>query len=302
MRQALTRVTAKTLVSPADQQREAGRPVSQGSWTTPDISPDIPNVARMYDYYLGGFHNFAVDRAAAERALAIYPGLRLVMQANRAFLRRTVRYLLDQGIDQFLDIGSGIPTAGNIHEVAQAGNPQATVVYVDADPVAVAHSQTILSGQPRTVCVLADARRPEEMLQQPEVRRLLRFDRPLGVLALMLLHFVPDDALALHIVHILRAALAPGSFLVLSHATGDQIPDDARTQMTKLYANTSHPIIARSSQQIAQFFDGLQLVPPGLVYLPAWRPEDPDDLLLDDPARSITLGGVAELRQRAAQP
>jgi hypothetical protein len=276
--------------------------VSQVSWTTPDISPDIPSVARMYDYYLGGFHNFAVDRAAAERALTIYPGLRLVMQANRAFLRRTVRYLVNQGIDQFLDIGSGIPTAGNIHEVAQAGNPQASVVYVDADPVAVAHSQAILRDQPRTVCVLADARRPEEMLQQPEVRRLLRFDRPLGVLALMLLHFVPDDALALHIVHTLRAALAPGSFLVLSHATGDQIPADARTQMTKLYANTSHPIIARSSHQIAQFFDGLHLVAPGLVYLPSWRPEDPDDLLLDEPTRSITLGGVAELRQGTVQP
>lgn len=269
--------------------------MSHVSWTTPDISPDVPSVARMYDYYLGGFHNFAVDRAAAERALAISPRLRLVMQANRAFLRRTVRYLVAQGIDQFLDIGSGIPTAGNVHEVAQAGNPEARVVYVDADPVAVAHSQAILRDQPRATCVLADAREPEALLQHPEVGRLLRFDRPLGVLALMLLHFVLDDALALHIVHTLRAALAPGSFLVLSHATSDQLPAEEQAQMMKLYANTSHPIGARPSQKIAQFFAGLDIVAPGLVYLPLWRPEEPDDLLLDEPARSITLGGVGRL-------
>lgn len=273
--------------------------MSQVSWSTPDISPDVPSVARMYDYYLGGFHNFAVDRAAAERALAIYPGLRLVMQANRAFLRRTVQFMIDQGIDQFLDIGSGIPTAGNVHEIAQERNPLATVVYVDVDPVAVTHSQAILRDQPRTASVLADARRPKDMVQMPEVRRLLDFDRPLGILGLMLLHFIPEDALAFHIVHTLRDAMAPGSFLVLSHATSDQIPDDTKAQMVQLYANTSNPIVARSSGVIATFFDGLELVAPGLVYLPQWRPEEPDDLLVDEPARSVTRGGVGQLKSNA---
>lgn len=269
--------------------------VTQISWTSPDISPDIPSVARMYDYYLGGFHNFAVDRVAAERALAIYPGLRLVMQANRAFLRRAVRYLVEQGIDQFLDIGSGIPTAGNVHEVAQELNPQAKVVYVDVDPVAVTHSDAILRGQSGVTAVLADARQPEALLLQLATGNLLRMDRPLGVLCLMLLHFVPEDAVALHIVRAIRDAMAPGSYLVVSHATGDQVPEDVRMQMSRLYAGTSSPIVARSSAQIAEFFEGLQLVAPGLVYLPSWRPEDADELLLDAPARSISLGGVARL-------
>lgn len=271
--------------------------MSQVSWTSPDISPDIPSVARMYDYYLGGFHNFAVDRQAAERALAIYPGLRLVMQANRAFLRRAVRYMVEQGVDQFIDIGSGIPTAGNVHEVAQELNPQARVVYVDVDPVAITHSNAILRDQPGVTAVLADARQPEALLQQLAAAHLLRLNRPVGVLCLMLLHFVPDDAVALHMVRALRGAMAPGSYLVVSHATSDKMPDEARLQMSRLYAGTSSPIVARSSAQIAEYFDGLQLVPPGLVYLPSWRPEDADELLLDEPERSISLGGVARLMQ-----
>ncbi len=159
----------------------------------PGVSTDIPSVARMYDYFLGGYHNFAADRQAAERVLAQFPDTRFIAQANRAFLRRAVTFLGEQGIAQFLDIGSGILTVGNVHEIVQAGNPNARVVYVDSDPVAVIHSETILADNPNAAAVRADARQPEAILAHPEVRRLLDPARPLAVLLVALLHFVTDD-------------------------------------------------------------------------------------------------------------
>lgn len=165
-----------------------------------DISSDTPSVARMYDYLLGGFHNFAIDREAAERVKRIYPDIALGMQANRAFLRRVVNFLLARGIDQFLDIGSGIPTVGNVHEVAERINPAARIVYVDSDPMAVAHGEVILQGNTHATVIQADARRPEKILNDPKVKYLLDFQRPVGVLIVALLHFIPDDANAYHLV------------------------------------------------------------------------------------------------------
>src|SRR5687768_6938834 len=175
-----------------------------------------PSAARVYDYYLGGAHNFAVDRQMAEQAIGLWPDLPLIMQANRAFLRRAVRFCVDAGIRQFLDLGSGIPTAGNVHEVAQSAAPDARVAYVDSDPVAVAYSRTILAENPLTVAVQADLRQPEQVLDHPEVRSLLNFDEPIAVMMVAVLHFVSDSDDPAAIIAGYREVMAPGSFLTIS--------------------------------------------------------------------------------------
>jgi len=253
---------------------------------------DRPSVARMYDYYLGGHHNFASDRAAAEAGIAIFPGFPLVMQANRAFLRRAVQFLVGQGIDQFLDIGSGIPTVGNVHQVAQLANPQTRVVYVDVDPIAVAHSTAMLQDNPRATIIEADARHPELILANPAVRSLLDSGKPVALILASVLHFVVDDDEAHRVVRVLRDALPPGSYVVISHGTVERIPANIIDQLIRLYTGTSHPVRVRSKAQIAAYFTGLDMVEPGLVYVPTWRPEESDDLLLDHPERSIGFAGI----------
>jgi hypothetical protein len=260
--------------------------MNQSNWVPAEVPLDRPNVARMYDYFLGGGHNFAIDREAAEQLFKLYPDLPLVSRANRALLRRAVRFMVDQGINQFLDIGSGIPTAGNVHEVAQRANPDARVVYVDVEPVAVAHSQAILHDVPNAIAIQGDARRPEQVINQPDVQQRLDWQRPMGVLLLALLHFVPDDAEAAHIVRTLREAMPSGSYLVITHATTEQIDESGRQRVEQLYQQATSPFHFRTRDQIAQLFEGLELVEPGLVYLPQWRPESEDDLLVDQPARS----------------
>ncbi len=162
------------------------------AWAPQGIDISVPSVSRMYDFYLGGSHNFEVDREAARKAMEFLPGLPKIMQANRAFMRRAVRHAVDAGIDQFLDIGSGIPTFGNVHEVAQAADPKAKVAYVDHDPVAVAHSQAVLEGNDGTVIAAADLRRPREILDNPQVTELLDLDRPVALLLVAVLHFIED--------------------------------------------------------------------------------------------------------------
>lgn len=246
----------------------------------------------MYDYFLGGFHNVAIDRQAAEAVLRIFPEASLALQANRAFLRRAVNFLTAQGIDQFLDIGSGIPTVGNVHEVAQHANPAARVVYIDSDPVAVEHSNAILAGNPHATAIEADARQPERLLQHPDVRRLLDFRRPIGVLIVALLHFLPDDADAYGLVCTVRDALAPGSYIAITHGTADAMPPDIAEQTERLYAGTTNPGKYRTRMAVERFFAGLTLVEPGVVYVPLWRPEGPDDLFVRAPERSINFAGV----------
>lgn len=252
-----------------------------------------PNVARMYDYYLGGYHNFAIDRQAAEAVLTAYPDFALAMRANRAFLRRVVSFLAAQGVTQFLDLGSGIPTVGNVHEVAQQANPAARVVYVDLDPVAVAHSEAILAGDPATVVLQGDVRHPEAILAHPTTRRLLDFRQPTAVLMLTVLHFVTDDAEALAAVQTLRDALAPGSYLVLSHGTPDhETRREVKERVIGLYRGTNTPAKPRHAADVLRFFAGFELVSPGLVYTPAWRPESTADPLHDRPAASATYAAV----------
>lgn len=263
------------------------------SFQAPDDVPrETPSVARIYDYYLGGYHNFAADRRVAEAAIAIYPDLPLIMQANRAFLRRAVRFCLDQGITQFLDLGSGIPTVGNVHEVAHGINPRARVVYVDIDPVAVTHSAALLADNPHATIIQADALQPAAVFSHPDLRRLIDGRQPLAVLLLAILHFVPDDAAAGAIAHGVQEALAPGSYMALSHATYDGVSQETVERVETLYARNTNPLKARSQAQLTRFFDGLELVAPGLVHTPAWRPEGADDLFLDQPERACAYAGV----------
>nr|BFF02287.1 SAM-dependent methyltransferase [Streptoalloteichus tenebrarius] len=250
---------------------------------------DRPSAARVYDYWLGGSHNFAVDRALAEQALRIVPELPEITRANRAFLRRAVRYCLDNGIRQFLDLGSGIPTVGNVHEVAQSVAPESRVVYVDSDPVAVAHSRAILAGNERAEVVQADACDPDAVLGAPGTRRLIDPDQPLAVLMLALLHFVPDSDDPAGIIGRYRDAGPSGSYLVLSHGT--DAADERRAGMKELYARSTTPLALRPPDAVAALFAGYELVEPGVVYLPEWRP-DPAEAPDEDPARFGVLAGV----------
>jgi hypothetical protein len=261
------------------------------SWTREDLEWNRPNIARMYDYFLGGAHNFAVDREAAQRAAAIYPELPLILQVNRGFLRRAVAFLANQGIKQFLDIGSGIPTAGNVHEVAQAIHVDARVVYVDIDPVVVLHSEAILQDNPLAVSVQGDVRQVGQILEDPLVHRMLDFNQPLAVLLISILHFVPDEE-AFAAVRTLREALPPGGYLALTHASADNLPPEARDSLQRFWDSTRNRMFFRSRSQQAEFFEGLELIDPGLVHIPLWHPDTPEDLFFDEPERTSGYGGV----------
>ncbi|AOS63277.1 SAM-dependent methyltransferase [Actinoalloteichus hymeniacidonis] len=231
-----------------------------------------PSAARIYDYVLGGSANFAVDREFADRALERFPGARLVATANRSFLRRAVQFCLQQGVRQFLDIGSGIPTVGNVHEVAQRIDPDATVVYVDYEPVAIAHSRQLLESNPKATAVLADAREPEALLDNADLRAHLDFDQPVAVLMVALLHFVPDADDPAGLVRSYRDVLAPGSLLVISHGTTDGVPEVAA--LADQYKHSANPATMRSREQVTAMMDGFEILPPGVVFSAAWQPDD----------------------------
>jgi SAM-dependent methyltransferase len=259
---------------------------------SPKIDTSTANVARMYDYYLGGKDNFEADRIAAEQVLVQLPGQRRSALENRRFLRRAVEFLAGQaGIDQFLDIGVGLPTQGAVHEVAHEINPSSHVAYVDYDPVVVAHANALLATPDQSVVVAEDIRRPRELLANPVIRGHLDFDRPIAVLVLAIFHFVPDEDDPAAITACLREALAPGSYLVLTHVCRDLLPDKAAAARAKdVYQKAGQPIQARSTEQIRGFFGDFELVEPGLVPKHAWRPES--GAAAADPT-DISLGGVA---------
>lgn len=249
------------------------------AWAPLGIDLSMPSVARIYDYFLGGSHNFEVDREAARKAMEFIPGLPKVMQANRAFMRRAVRFAADRGIKQFLDIGSGIPSFGNVHEVAQTVDPECRVLYVDHDPVAVAHSKTVLAGNERTGVVAADLRKPQGILDSPQTRELLDLSRPVALLLVAVLHFIEDADDPYTAVATLRKALAPGSLLILTHASyeGIPVPQEQAVGAVGVYRNIRNPLVMRSHEEVARFFQGYELVEPGLVAMPEWRPETPVD-------------------------
>ncbi|MDI9883399.1 SAM-dependent methyltransferase [Streptomyces sp. HNM0645] len=262
------------------------------AWAPPGIDISVPSVSRIYDYYLGGSHNFEVDREAARKAMQFLPGLPKIMQANRAFMRRAVRYAVSEGVNQFLDIGSGIPTFGNTHEVAQKADPEARVVYVDHDPVAVAHSQAVLEGNERAGIVQADLRRPADILAHSETTRLLDLERPVALLLVAVLHFLEDSDDPRRSVAALRDELAPGSLVVITHASyeGIPLPKEQAGGAVGVYKDIRNPLVMRSREEIARFFDGFETVEPGLVSMPDWRPETPD--AQEDPYAFSGYAGV----------
>lgn len=258
-------------------------------WIPPEVDSQRPSVARVYDFLLGGDHNFASDRDLATGLLRVEPQARELAQANRAFLRRAVRAVAGSGVEQFVDIGSGIPTQGNVHEVAQSVNPAASVVYVDNDDVAVAHSRTILAGNDQATVLQADMRRPAEIIAAPGLNRLIDLTRPVAFLLVAALHLVKDAEAPDSIVAALRDACVPGSHLVISHLTDEAEPGKTAA-IGKLYDRATSPAVSRSHAEILRFFDGWDLLEPGLVYVPLWRPGDGE--AVQDPERFLVFGGV----------
>lgn len=248
------------------------------NWT--DGTDERPSQARVYDYLLGGSHNLAVDRAAAHWSLQIMPDAVDQAQANRAFLYRAVRHLLGAGVRQFLDIGSGIPTVGNVHEVAQRIDPEAKVVYVDLEPIAVAHSRHILAGNDRATAIQEDLRQPHAIVQHPEVQAMLDFQQPIALLLVAVLHAVPDEDDPHALVQTLYSMLAAGSYLAISHMTNESQFKEWETVLA-VAEQAGSPMTPRTRTEIANFFGGAELVQPGLVRLPHWRPDDPTELGTD---------------------
>lgn len=237
------------------------------------VNPAIPNVARIYDYLLQGKDNFASDRAAAEKIAEAAPEVVRRTLENRAFLGRAVRFLADAGIRQFLDIGTGLPTQDNVHQVAQRFIPDARVAYVDNDPVVHSHACALLATDRRTVAIEADMREPEKILEQVTANGFIDLDQPLGILMIAVLHFLPDTDRPGEIVATFRDRMAPGSYLVISHATAGNMSPDNLAQAVQTYATTSAgSITPRSQEDIMSFFQGLELEEPGLVPVAHWRP------------------------------
>jgi hypothetical protein len=250
------------------------------SWAPDEVNLDRPSVARVYDYYLGGSHNFAADRAFAEQVLQHMPELTVVSRSNRAFLRRAVRYLCQAGIRQFIDLGSGIPTVGNVHEVAHAVDESIRVAYVDNDPVAVAHSRAILADTPNTIVVNADLRKPADVLADASLRKLITFTEPIAVLLVSVLHFLSDDEEPANIVAGYLAPTVPGSYVVISSAGRDHEFNEREDRVLEAYRRSPNPVYIRTRDEIEVYFDGLALVEPGLVPPDQWRPEAGDEDLI----------------------
>ena len=262
-----------------------------------DLQTDQPHPARVYDYLLGGKDNFAADRAAAEAGLRANPNSRVPPRANRAFLGRAVRYLAGEaGITQFLDIGTGIPTSQNVHEVAQAAGPAARIVYVDNDPIVLAQARALLVGGPagRTAYIDADLRDIDAILGSGELRETLDLSQPVALLLIAVLHFIPDEDDPWELAGRLLAGLPSGSYLALSHLTGDFDPA-AWAGVVAVLRRSGVTMQVRPKPAVDRFFAGLDLIDPGVVSLPHWRP-DPRDIEVggrpSDAAVSV-YGGVA---------
>jgi hypothetical protein len=260
-------------------------------WVPPGVDTIVPNAARVYDYWLDGSHNFAVDRIMGDKVQQTMPDIRDAVRIHRSFLRRVVLFMVESGIHQFLDIGSGIPTVGNVHEIAQRANPECRIVYVDKEPVAVAHSELLLEGNDRAAAFQANLRDVEDILDHPETKRLLDFDQPIGLLMLLLLHYIPDPLDPVGIMARYRDRLAPGSYLALSHGTADG-NTAGLTETVQLYENTQDSLFLRSHDEVLRLFAGFELVEPGLVGCAHWRPAGPGDISDSAEMNRLPYGGV----------
>ncbi|CAM04603.1 S-adenosyl methyltransferase [Saccharopolyspora erythraea NRRL 2338] len=266
--------------------------MSDPTWLTADHDLDRPNGARIYDFYLGGQNNLLCDRTYARRLLALVPDLRHAALENRACMRRVVRMFAERGIRQFLDLGSGIPTAGNTHETAREVAPDCRVVYVDSEPMAVAHGELLLDGDPNTAIVRKDVRDVRAVLDDEQTRRLLDFDQPVAVLLFALMQFIPDDDDPEGMLGQYRDALVPGSYLALSHLTGDDRPEEMEA-VRQLTMHEGRPNTLRSRERVRELLAGFELVEPGVVHLPQWRP-DPghrdDEIPVDRSMAYVAVG------------
>ena len=248
---------------------------SRGKDPLAHIDTTVAHQSRIYNYLLGGKDNFAADRDAADRAMEVFPGLAAWARNNRAFLTRAVRYLVsEEGIRQFLDIGTGLPTAENTHELAQRIAPESRICYIDNDPIVLAHARALLTSDPAGVTdyVNADLRDPDRVLSAAAAT--LDFSQPIAVMLLAILHVIPDDDDPWQLVDRIMSAVPPGSYLVISHPARDIHPESV-TELTKRFNERLGPVKsrARTREEVARFFTGLDLVPPGIVITPQWRPD-----------------------------
>ncbi|MFG2477809.1 SAM-dependent methyltransferase [Streptomyces fagopyri] len=246
-----------------------------------EIDTSRPHPARIYDYLLGGKDNYEVDQRAGDELAAAAPEARIGLRANRAFLQRAVRYVVGSGVRQILDVGTGLPTSPNVHETAQAVAPDVRIAYVDNDPIVNAHANALVSRSGATSVVLADLRDPMAIVDHPDVRRVIDFDEPVALLLVAVVHFLTNADNPEQVVATLRDALPAGSFLVLSHATGDFAD---RSDAQAVYNKATASLNLRGRAAVERFFDGFELVEPGLAQVPFWRPDGPP------PARSGEIG------------
>jgi hypothetical protein len=260
----------------------------------PEIDTSRPHPARMYDYYIGGKNHFAADRAVADAALAHWPSGRIGLRENRRFLGRAVRYLAGEaGVRQFLDIGSGLPTTANVHEIAQGVDPSSRVVYVDSDPMVLVHARALLTSAPegRTAYIQADLRSPLDILSSPVVRSVLDFSQPVALMLIAVLHFLREEDRAEAVLKTLLDALPPGSYLAASHITLEHDPEGVGGGQ-RVYHKAGLPMNTRDSDEFASLaFSGLELVPPGVVLVSEWRPDS--NAPRPTPAEVSCYGGVA---------
>jgi hypothetical protein len=256
---------------------------------THDGAARRPSVCRIYNFLLGGKDNYEQDRQAAAQLLIVVPEARAAARANRRFLGRAVRFLVnDAAIGQFIDIGAGLPAPGNVHQVAHELDPLARVAYVDNDPVVISHARALLCTAPGVCAIEGDLRDPAGIMGHPDLRAVIDFNEPVAIVLGAVLHHIPEDDSPHKLVEMLMAAVAPGSYLVISHATSEDLSADAAGQVRDLYEQASAPAVFRSRAEVAGFFEGLELVRPGIGNVAIWR-ADPRPA---EPGRTIVLGGV----------
>ena len=257
----------------------------------PGVDTRIPNMARMYDYALGGKDNFASDREAVQNLFQLAPENVYVPRANRKFLGKAARFAAEQGIRQFVDLGAGLPSQGCTHEVARQVQPDARVVYVDSDPVVLAHARALLAGHDAGIAIVGeDIRNTERILDNPDLQRLIDFSQPVAVLFVAILHGIPDADGPAEIVAEWVRRLVPGSYVILSHLTREGHPAEIVQKKEEIFARSSTPMAYRGRDDILRLFGGLELVEPGLTTVTRWRDDSPDAQL--DAAGAWVLGGI----------
>jgi hypothetical protein len=265
--------------------------MAKGEQGPPDVDIHTPNMARMYDYALGGKDNFTSDREAVKTLFRLAPENAYVPKANRQFLGKSARFAAEHGITQFIDLGAGLPSQGSTHEVARQVQPGAHVVYVDSDPVVLSHARALLAGNDEGIAVIdEDIRDTGKILEHPRTQRLIDFSRPVAVLFVAVLHGIPDTDDPARIVADFAARMAPGSLVILSHLTREGHPAGIVAKKEAVWAQSATPMAYRSREEILRLFGGLELVEPGLTTVTRWREESPDADL--DAAGSWTLAGI----------